>query len=67
MRNEGQFQRVGGNETMTVDVRVVAATHQNLESMIEKRRFRSDLYYRLRGVTLELPPLRERWRAADRL
>jgi two-component system nitrogen regulation response regulator GlnG len=57
---DGQFQRVGGNETMSVDVRVVAATHQNLESMIETGRFRNDLYYRLRGVTLELPPLKER-------
>jgi two-component system nitrogen regulation response regulator GlnG len=57
---DGQFQRVGGNETMSVDVRVVAATHQKLETMIETGRFRNDLYYRLRGVTLELPPLRER-------
>ena len=56
---DGQFQRVGGNETMTVDVRIVAATHQNLESMIEQGRFRNDLYYRLpRRATLELPPLR---------
>jgi len=57
---DGQFQRVGGNETLSVDVRVVAATHQNLEAMIQSGRFRNDLYYRLRGVTLELPPLRER-------
>ena len=57
---DGQFQRVGGNETMTVDVRVIAATHQNLEAMIQAGRFRSDLYYRLRGVILEMPPLRER-------
>jgi len=57
---DGQFQRVGGNETLTVDVRIVAATHQNLESMIQGGRFRNDLYYRLRGVTLDLPSLRDR-------
>lgn len=57
---DGQFQRVGGNETLTVDVRIVAATNQNLEAMIEDGRFRRDLYYRLRGVTLNLPPLRNR-------
>ena len=57
---DGQFQRVGGNETLTVDVRVIAATNQNLEAMIEEGRFRRDLYYRLRGVTLHLPALRER-------
>ncbi len=57
---DGQFQRVGGNETLTVDVRVIAATNQNLEAMIEHGRFRRDLYYRLRGVTLHLPPLRDR-------
>lgn len=57
---DGQFQRVGGNETLTVDVRVIAATNQNLESMIEEGRFRRDLYYRLRGVTLHMPALRDR-------
>lgn len=57
---EGQFERIGGNETLTVDVRVVAATNQNLEAMIEQGKFRRDLYYRLRGVTLNLPALRER-------
>ena len=57
---DGQFQRVGGNETLTVDVRVVAATNQNLESMIDDGRFRRDLYYRLRGVTLHMPTLRDR-------
>lgn len=57
---DGQFQRVGGNETFTVDVRIIAATNQNLESMIDEGRFRRDLYYRLRGVTLHLPALRER-------
>lgn len=57
---DGQFQRVGGNETFSVDVRVIAATNQNLETMIDEGRFRRDLYYRLRGVTLHLPALRER-------
>lgn len=57
---DGQFQRVGGNETLTVDVRVLAATHQNIEAMIADGRFRHDLYYRLRGVTIQLPPLRDR-------
>lgn len=57
---DGQFQRVGGNETLTVDVRVIAATNQLVETMISDGRFRQDLYYRLRGVTITLPPLRER-------
>ncbi len=57
---EGQFQRVGGNETITVDVRVIAASNQPIEAMIKAGTFRRDLYYRLRGVTLKLPPLRER-------
>ncbi|MFO1005606.1 MAG: sigma-54 dependent transcriptional regulator [Planctomycetaceae bacterium] len=57
---DGQFQRVGGNETLTANVRILAATNQNLDSMIEQGKFRQDLYYRLRGVTLHLPPLRER-------
>lgn len=57
---EGSFERVGGNETVQVDVRVIAATNQNLDAMIEQERFRRDLYYRLKGVTLHLPPLRER-------
>jgi two-component system nitrogen regulation response regulator GlnG len=57
---EKQFERVGGNETITVDVHIIAATNQNLEDMIEAGSFRRDLYYRLRGMTLHLPPLRER-------
>ncbi|MDB5336075.1 MAG: sigma-54-dependent Fis family transcriptional regulator [Planctomycetaceae bacterium] len=57
---EGQFERVGGNETLSVDVRVVAATNQNLDTMIDQGKFRRDLYYRLRGVTLSLPALRDR-------
>ena len=57
---EGRFERVGGNETISTDVRVLAATNQNLDALIEQGRFRKDLYYRLRGVTIHLPPLRER-------
>jgi DNA-binding NtrC family response regulator len=57
---DGQFQRVGGNETLTADVRIIAATNQDLEAMIADNRFRRDLYYRVRGVSLHIPPLRER-------
>jgi two-component system nitrogen regulation response regulator GlnG len=57
---EKQFERVGGNETLTVDVHIIAATNQNLDAMIEAGRFRRDLYYRLRGMTIHLPPLRDR-------
>lgn len=60
LTQEGQFQRLGGNETIAVNVRIVAATNQDLPAMIEKGRFRKDLYYRLRGVTIHLPPLRQR-------
>jgi two-component system nitrogen regulation response regulator GlnG len=59
---EKRFERLGGNESITVDVRVVAATNQDLGRMIEQGTFRRDLYYRLRGATLILPPLRERRR-----
>ncbi len=54
------FERVGGNETIPADVRILAATNQNLEQLIEHGRFRKDLFYRLRGVTISLPPLRDR-------
>lgn len=57
---EGEFQRVGGNRTLHADVRVVAATNQNLESMIRDGTFREDLYHRINGVPIWIPPLRER-------
>jgi DNA-binding NtrC family response regulator len=55
-----KFERVGGNETIETDVRIIAATHRDLEAMSRDGRFRSDLYYRLSTVTIRLPPLRER-------
>ena len=57
---ERTFERVGGNKTLNADVRVIAATHQNLETMIEEGKFREDLYYRINVFPLEMPPLRER-------
>ncbi|MBL8169009.1 MAG: sigma-54-dependent Fis family transcriptional regulator [Acidobacteria bacterium] len=57
---EREFERLGGQQKITVDIRVVAATNRNLEQMIEAGQFREDLYYRLNIVNLELPPLRER-------
>ncbi len=56
----GKFERVGSNETITVDVRVVAATNCNLEEAIREGRFREDLYYRIRVIPIALPPLRDR-------
>jgi DNA-binding NtrC family response regulator len=56
----GQFERVGGNETIATDVRIIAATNRNLQSLIAEQRFREDLFYRLNVVTFELPPLRSR-------
>jgi DNA-binding NtrC family response regulator len=57
---ERTFERVGGNETLKVDVRVIAATNRDLGAEIKKGTFRDDLFYRLNVVTVELPPLRER-------
>ena len=57
---EKSFQRIGGNETISVDVRVLAATNLNLERAIEEGRFREDLYHRLNVVSIHIPPLRER-------
>jgi Nif-specific regulatory protein len=57
---ERSFERVGGTRTIDVNVRIIAATHQDLEQAIAQGRFREDLYYRLNVVPIHLPPLRER-------
>src|SRR3984957_19236548 len=57
---EQKFERVGGNETISTDVRVIAATNRDLSGMVAKGEFREDLYYRLNGFTIKLPALRER-------
>lgn len=57
---EHQFERVGGTESIEVDVRIISATNQNLEKKIKEGTFREDLYYRLNVVTIKIPPLRER-------
>ncbi|MEM7048362.1 MAG: sigma-54 dependent transcriptional regulator [Acidobacteriota bacterium] len=57
---EQQLERVGGTETLQVDVRIVAATNQDLEEKIDSGKFRADLYYRLEGLVIEIPPLRQR-------
>lgn len=57
---EQQFERVGGNETLTADVRIIAATNRNLEQMVRDGLFRNDLLYRLNAITITLPPLRDR-------
>jgi two-component system nitrogen regulation response regulator GlnG len=57
---QGEIQRVGGSETIKVDVRIIAATNKNLEAMVKAKTFREDLYYRLNVVRIKMPPLRER-------
>ncbi len=57
---ERQFERVGGNESINVDVRIIAATNQDLEKSIQKKQFRQDLYYRLNVFPIQVKPLRER-------
>jgi two-component system nitrogen regulation response regulator GlnG len=60
MLQEQRFERVGGNETIKTDVRIIAATNRDLEAMTANATFRPDLYYRLNGFTIKVPPLRER-------
>jgi DNA-binding NtrC family response regulator len=64
---EREFERVGGTETVKVDVRVVSATHRNLEEQIAQGKFREDLYYRLNVFPIQLPPLRDRLEDLPRL
>jgi two-component system, NtrC family, response regulator AtoC len=59
---ERQFERVGGNQTLTVDVRIITATHRDLGALIKEGKFREDLYYRLEVIEIKLPPLRNRTR-----
>jgi DNA-binding NtrC family response regulator len=57
---EKKFERLGGSETLEVDVRIVSATHKDLQAEIERGNFRQDLYYRLKVIDITIPPLRER-------
>jgi two-component system, NtrC family, response regulator HydG len=57
---EGEFERLGGTRTLSVNVRLVAASNQNLAGMVKDKRFREDLYYRLNVITIHVPPLRDR-------
>jgi two-component system, NtrC family, response regulator AtoC len=57
---ERELSRLGSNKTITFDVRIITATHRNLKELIKTGEFREDLYYRLLGLTIDLPPLRER-------
>lgn len=58
--SDGYYYRVGGHQSLKANVRIIAATHQNLEAMVRENRFREDLYHRLNVIRLCLPPLRER-------
>jgi transcriptional regulator with PAS, ATPase and Fis domain len=57
---ENQFERVGGEHTLSVDVRIISATNKNLKEAVKKGSFREDLYYRLNVIPIHMPPLRER-------
>ena len=58
--SEGKFYRIGGQESVSVDVRVITATHQNLEELVKENKFREDLYHRLNVIKIIVPPLRDR-------
>jgi two-component system, NtrC family, nitrogen regulation response regulator GlnG len=64
---DGEFYRVGGHKSIKVDVRIIAATHQNLEDLVKQGKFRDDLFHRLNVVRLRLPALRERTEDIERL
>ncbi|HAF07436.1 MAG: Two component, sigma54 specific, transcriptional regulator, Fis family [candidate division TA06 bacterium 32_111] len=64
---EKEFERVGGNEKIKVDVRVISATNRNLLKLIEEKKFREDLYFRLNVISLKIPPLRERKEDIEKL
>ncbi len=64
---DGQFYRVGGHVPITVNVRIIAATHQDLEALVEEKRFREDLFHRLNVIRIEAPPLRKRQEDIPRL
>ncbi len=64
---DGEFERVGGTQTLKVNVRLIAATNRNLEKAVEQERFRADLYYRLNVFPIAIPPLRERLEDVPRL
>ena len=56
----GEVVRLGSNDPLKVDVRVISATNKNLDEMVAEKQFRQDLYFRINGVTIRIPPLRER-------
>jgi two-component system response regulator HydG len=56
----GEVVRLGSNEPIRVDVRLISATNRNLDEMVAEKKFREDLYFRIKGVTINIPPLRER-------
>src|SRR5205814_7000496 len=56
----GEVVRLGSNEPIRVDVRLISATNRNLDAMVAEKQFREDLYFRIKGVTILIPPLRER-------
>ena len=60
MSEEHAFERVGGNQTLRADARVIAATNKNLEKLVQEGKFRDDLFFRLNVVRITMPPLRER-------
>jgi DNA-binding NtrC family response regulator len=65
--DSGEFRRVGGNKTLSVDVRVIAATNKELTGLIKAGKFREDLFYRLNVINITIPPLRERKEDIDEL